>query len=461
MPVRIRITILFVLLVMFILGLVCGGIYYFSYSGRINTIKMRLTNRATTTASLLAQREIFDQSLLQRIDSLTTISLKNKTVQAYDYQDKIIYTYSDVPGDTLHIDDKILDDARVNGLRFFVTGDKEAVAYHYPEKNARLVVVSAAEDIIGRQNLHNLLRILMISFLMGTAFVLITGYFFSEQLIRPIKKIAADVEEISVQNLARRIKTGKSKDEWFQLAGTLNRLLNRLQDSFELQRRFISNASHELSTPLTSISSQLEVSLQRERAAPEYRAVMQSIYQDVRHMSKLTQTLLEFAKASGNAGGLDINLVRVDEIILRMPYEMTRSNPLYHVSLQFEQLPEEEESLLVFGNEELLLTAIKNIVMNACKYSDDHQAVIKLEVVEKVIRLTISDQGTGIPMEELKTIFQPFYRVEGNVQAQGFGLGLSLADRIIKLHKGTIEVSSEVGVGTTFVINLPAARSLD
>jgi two-component system, OmpR family, sensor histidine kinase ArlS len=104
MPVRFRITLLFSLLVFVILSIVCTSIYYFSYKARINTIKTRLTNRAITTARLLSQRELFDQSLVRKIDSFTTISLKNKTVQAYDYQNKKIYNYSDLPGDTLNFE---------------------------------------------------------------------------------------------------------------------------------------------------------------------------------------------------------------------------------------------------------------------------------------------------------------------------------------------------------------------
>jgi two-component system sensor histidine kinase ArlS len=187
---------------------------------------------------------------------------------------------------------------------------------------------------------------------------------------------------------------------------------------------------------------------------------MQSIYQDVRHMNKLTQTLLEFAKASGNPGGLEINLVRIDEIIFRLPYEISKINSSYTVTLQFQDLPDNEENLLVFGNEDLLLMAIKNIVINACKYSDDKRAVIGLEIHPKMIIIGVSDQGKGIPENELKTIFQPFYRVDENVSNQGFGLGLSLADRVIKLHKGTIEVNSVVGTGTTFFIKIPTAGSL-
>ncbi|HVK97066.1 MAG TPA: HAMP domain-containing sensor histidine kinase [Flavisolibacter sp.] len=322
-------------------------------------------------------------------------------------------------------------------------------------------MISAGEDVEGKANLQRLLKILVLSFLVGIIFVFFSGYVFSKKLLDPIRKIAADVAEISAQNLTRRINTGASKDEWYQLSNTLNELLNRLQESFELQRRFISNASHELSTPLTSISSQLEVSLQRQRDASEYRKVMESIYQDVQHMSKLTQTLLEFAKASGSAAGLEIDLLRIDEILLNLPAEMVKINPSYSVKLDFENLPEEEEKLLVFGNEPLLFTAIKNIVLNACKYTQDHMAEVSLKTGEQQLIITIEDKGSGIPKEEAGRIFQPFYRVQENRIEGGFGLGLSLADRIIKIHKGSIQVESEPGQGTKFIIQLPPARSLE
>jgi signal transduction histidine kinase len=459
MPVRLRITLLFSLFAFVILSIVCSGIYYFSYRSRINTIKTRLTNRAITTARLLSQREKFDNELVRHIDSLTTLSLKAKTVQVYDYQNHKIYSYTDLPGDTLTISKETLDNARVAGSVFFKAGDKEAIAYHYTDNNTRMVVVTAAEDEEGLTNLSTLRKILLATFLVGLLFVLIAGYFFSRQLLRPIKKISGDVAEISAQNLARRIKTGSTKDEWYYLTDTLNELLNRLQESFELQRRFVSNASHELATPLTAILSQLEVALQREREAADYKTVMQSIYQDVQQMSTLTRTLLEFAKASGNAGGLEIARLRMDEIVMRLPAEVMKVNQDYQVSLQFPNLPDEEEPLLVFGNEPLLLTALKNIAANACKYSDDQKAVVELVVKEKEVEVRIKDKGKGIPADKTGAIFQPFYRVEEAGNQQGFGLGLSLADRIIKLHKGSITVASNEGGGTVFTVLIPSTGS--
>ncbi|MES1221804.1 MAG: ATP-binding protein, partial [Bacteroidota bacterium] len=414
MPVRLRITILFTALVVIIVGILCGSIYYFSYSSRINTIKTRLINRSKTTARFLAQKEIFDQQLVRRIDSLTTLSLKKKTIAAFDYKNRKIYSYSDLPGDTIVIDEKLLNSARKKSPVFLESGDKEEVIYYYDDTFNGIVVVSAAEDTEGKQELKDLLEILILSFLTSIILVIVIGFIFSSRLLRPIKKITADLEEISVQSLARRINTGTSKDEWYYLAKTLNQLLNRLQDSFELQSRFIAHASHELSTPLTSVSSQLEISLQRERDAVEYRSVMQSIYADVQHMNKLTQTLLEFAKASGSSSGLEITMLRIDEIILELPAEIAKLNDSYSVIVNYGKLPEDERSLVVYGNAPLLSTAIRNLVLNACKYSVDHKAQIKLEVTDEII-ISITDKGKGIPKEELERIFQPFYRVTESV----------------------------------------------
>ncbi len=152
------------------------------------------------------------------------------------------------------------------------------------------------------------------------------------------------------------------RDEWFYLSDTLNQLLNRLQESFEIQRRFIANASHELSTPLTAISSQLEVSLQKNREAGQYRGTMESVYQDVQYLSKLTQTLLEFAQASEDPGGLEIEQIRIDEILMQLPAALHKLNLQYSMVLSFDGLPEKEERLILAGNAELLFSAIKNLV---------------------------------------------------------------------------------------------------
>lgn len=457
MPVRIRITIIFTLLVAFVLTLVCGSVYYFSYTLRENNIETKLVNKAITIGNLLSEPNVFSAGLVRKIDSLTYLSYSYKVIQGYDYNNNKIYEYKDEPKNYLSIAPELLKQARINKKIFFNLGNREAVAYNYIHNNASGVVVVAGEDVEGKQGLKDLMLILVLSYSGGLVIAGFGGYLFSERLLQPITKIADEVNQISAQNLSDRIHTGKTKDEWYYLKNTLNALLNRLQESFDLQKRFIANASHELSTPLTSISSQLEVSLQREREAAAYRKVMKSVHQDVLHMTKLTRTLLEFAKASGTTGGIDIAPVRIDEVLLRLPAEMSKVNHSCSVSFEFDEFPDEESKLMVYGNEELLFTAIKNIVVNACKYSDE-PAMVKLGLETETIKIIIQDNGKGIPEAEIPHIFEPFYRGNNSKINNGFGLGLSMASRIIKLHKGEIQVSSQIGKGATFTIQLPVGK---
>lgn len=459
MRVRVRITLLFSLLALIILLLVCGSVYYISYRNRVADIQTRLTNSAITTSRLLSESGVFDNGLLRKIDSATAVAMKDKVIEAYDSLGTKVYWYSDNPADSIGMSHRLLSTVWKKKTLYFTRGDKDAVASFYRCAGHGQVIVVAAFDEYGGEKLSYLKRVLSLSFVGGLLISIAFGYFFSLSLLHPLRRISDEVNEISAGNLARRIRSvGQNEnDEWYYLSDTLNRLLNRLQESFDTQAMFISNASHELSTPLTSISSQLEVSLQRQRSPEAYQQVMQSVYQDVQQLSKLTQTLLEFARASGTSRGLDIDLVRIDEILLGLPGEMAKTDESYNVTLDFDRLPAHEEELLVFGNGALLSTAIKNLVVNACKYSPDHHATVRLTVADRTIRVTVSNTGKGIAEEDRDKIFQPFYRADEGQSAPGFGLGLSLATRIIKLHKGTITVDSTVGSGATFTVALPVA----
>ncbi|HEY6902335.1 MAG TPA: histidine kinase dimerization/phospho-acceptor domain-containing protein, partial [Puia sp.] len=372
MPVKVRITLLFTLLVVGILTLVCGSVYYFSYTNRIKDIQTRLVNRAITTGRLLRQSRVFDEELIRKIDASTLVAMQEKVVEVYDSLDRRVYSYRDEGAEALSVDRGIVDRARKGkaGPIYFTRGVRDGIALNYTE-GVNFVIIVAAYDETGNEKMGHLRMVLILSFVGGILITIVGGYLFSIRLLNPIRRIADEVNEISARNLARRIRSAgdEAKDEWYYLAGTLNQLLNRLQESFEIQGRFIANASHELSTPLTSISSQLEVALQRVRTEGEYRTVIQSVYQDTRQLSKLTQTLLEFARASGTASGFEIDLIRIDEVLLRLPGEIAKAGPAFSVTLDFDDLPEMEESLFVFGNEELLFTAIRNVVTNACKYS--------------------------------------------------------------------------------------------
>jgi signal transduction histidine kinase len=173
----------------------------------------------------------------------------------------------------------------------------------------------------------------------------------------------------------------------------------------------------------------------------------------------LVKSLLEIAKVSGSPKGIELSSVRVDELLLHLPGDMKKINSQYSVKLLFDEFPENEEAVMVYGNEYLLYSAIKNIVHNACKFSGNHTAIVKLKFDQDNIIVLIEDNGPGISRSEYENIFQPFYRSKALLnKVPGSGLGLPLADHIVRMYDGTIEVASQPGEGSTFIITLKASK---
>lgn len=457
MKTRYKITLLFSLLVTAILLVVSLSVYYFNALERRNIFEKRLNSRANNNAQIFSYVSDTSTHFLDRINVSTLELLPNKSVEIYGLNGELIYQFRNKREYTTGVSPQVIENAIKYGQYFYtINNGREALAVHYANEAKAIVVVVAAYDIDGFTQLRQLRRIFLVSLLIGSFISLIAGHVFSKQLLRPVAEMIREVNDISSHNLSNRLKTGVKQDELNQLAGTFNELLDRLQEYFIAQRRFISNASHELSTPLTSISSQLEVTLQRNRSTDEYRQVMQSVQEDVVQLSQLTKSLLEIAK-TGAEGSIELNEIRIDEILFKLMGDIKKTNADYGVELNFSDAGIDENSFLVFGNVDLLYIAIKNIVENGCKYSPDRTARIHLSFQNGTTIIAVASNGEVISNEDKERLFQPFYRSSAAAGTAGFGLGLALAQRIISVHKGSINVRSEEKSGNVFEITLPSA----
>jgi signal transduction histidine kinase len=452
LKIRNKITLLFTLLVTSILLILNTSVYYLTSVERKEIFHKRLKSRASNNAQIFDYFGDSSVYMLRRLDASALAVLTQKSVVIYDTLGNYLYQYQADNADALTLDSFTLEEVRQSGEKFFTIGRREGIGLYYSDNENRFIISVAAYDEDGRLRLLELKKVLIISLLIGMLVTLITGFIFSSQLVKPIKKIINEVNDISSHNLSKHLTAGASQDELNQLAKTFNDLLNRLQESFVTQRRFISNASHELSTPLTSISSQLQVTLQKERTAGEYQQVLQSIQEDVDQMQQLTKSLLEIAK-TGSQGSIELNDMRIDELLLKVISDVKRINPKYEVEMQFLNTPDDEGQCMVFGNFDLLYIAFKNIIENGCKYSPDKTSLVKASFEEKNILIEVINQGDIITELEIEQIFQPFYRGANAADNKGFGLGLPLARRIIGLHKGDITVISDQ-TGTNFLISL-------
>jgi signal transduction histidine kinase len=146
-------------------------------------------------------------------------------------------------------------------------------------------------------------------------------------------------------------------------------------------------------------------------------------------------------------------LIRVDDLLLDCRMNLAQANPVYNIQLNFDELPEDDTWLEITGNSTLLKTAFLNLMDNACKFSDDHMVSICLHPTRGQLGLSFSDNGKGIPKEDQSLVFQPFYRSDNTANIKGYGIGLSLVERIVKLHNGTVSIQPNQPKGTTFRVN--------
>ena len=457
MKIRTKITLLFALLVTAILVLVSVIVYYFTQADRQDVFQKRLLSRANYNAQIYSHLSDSNHTILDRINRNATILLPKKTINILSADGRLIYEFLASDAEPIKINPSLIKEISTTGVETFNVADREVVVSYLDEFQVPLIVAIAAYDQDGWRRLERMRRIFMLSIIFGIAVALLFGQLFSNQLLTPIGRMIGEVNKISSQNLSSTLYEGQNQDEMNTLARTFNQLLERLQEAFSSQRRFISNASHELSTPLTSISSQLQVALQRTRSVDEYQKVMHSIQEDVQQMLQLTRTLLEIAKTGGQ-GSIELKEVRIDELLFKILADVQKISTIYKVELDFEEFPDNDHNLLVFGNVELLYIAFKNVIENGCKFSYDHLSKVKLSFHQKAIHVEVHNEGDIIGKEEQENIFQPFYRSRNSTQVQGFGLGLALTRRIISLHKGTINVQSSLQTGTSFRLIVPTIQ---
>jgi signal transduction histidine kinase len=209
-----------------------------------------------------------------------------------------------------------------------------------------------------------------------------------------------------------------------------------------------------LKNPLTKITAQLEVTLLNERRGEEYKKTIESVLEDARELNLLSTSLLDLAALSEENRTFAMTRVRVDEVLWDA-LEKVRSMDVHNITEVVRvELPEKEDQLCVYGNLYLLRTALVNIIENACKFSLDHTARISFYCTDRQIHINVTDRGPGIDDQDLKNIFQPFYRADRTSRTKGYGVGLSLSQRIIHIYEGEIHIDSRLGVGTEILIRL-------
>jgi signal transduction histidine kinase len=282
------------------------------------------------------------------------------------------------------------------------------------------------------------------------------GWISTRQALAPL----GDVTEVALQitradDLSRRIPyKGPADDEVGQLITAFNQTLSRLENLFNSQRRFLADVGHELRTPLTVIKGNIDLMRRMKTADDES---MESVENEVDRLTRMVGDLLLLAQAESGKLPLDKRLVELDTLLLEVMGQM-QVLAQGHLNLILGDI----DQVLVCGDQDRLKQVLVNLIGNSIKYTPPGGEVnLSLGKVDDRAQMTVSDNGPGIPEEDLPYIFERFYRAEKSRTRQrdgkGFGLGLSIAYWIVRNHGGQIKVESLKDQGTTFYVWLPLA----
>lgn len=277
------------------------------------------------------------------------------------------------------------------------------------------------------------------------------AYLLAKRAIRPISNITHTAEAISAGDLCKRIAEPAARDEVQELAITFNTMLDRLQESFQRERQFTSDASHELRTPVAVISACAE-ELEEESLSGDGRETLEAIQKESQRMNKIISQLLVLTRGYEGRYHLDKERLPLREAVGSVLEELNDAAAAQKISL-FNQVPEGME---VWADQSLLTQLLINLAGNAVKYGKQGGWVIVRAAQERgTCVLAVSDNGIGMSPEELEHIFERFYRADKARDRSGSGLGLSIAQWIVYLHGGEITAQSQPGKGSQFTVELP------
>jgi signal transduction histidine kinase len=448
-----RIALAFFLVTLATLVVLSGAVYYFVTEYTYTDFYKRLQTRAVLTA-----RIAFDSDS----SSVAYQQMREQILEKLPKEEDYIFELT--PGGTFETESKKLK-LPVSFFNELVQGQsseyqKQNIFYsgiRHESNGKSYIVIVSAENYYYTNHITNLKRSLIGIVIFVSLLVLIVSIFFSRYVFNPVRQITNQVKKIGSENLHLRLRASIKNDDINELKNTFNTMLDRLETSFETQNNFISNASHELGTPLTVIIGEADVALSKDRTREEYKDSLTSILTEAERLERITKSLLFLAQTGFDGKKQKMEILRTDQLLWDVKETIDRLNPKNKVQLDLSLIPDNPRKLKILGNAQLLHLAVSNIVNNACKYSSNQVVKVSIGTTNSEVVIAVKDLGIGIPQKEIDFIYDPFFRASNTKSYEGYGIGLPLTRNIIRQHKGTIVVSSVENEGTTVRLSFPLA----
>jgi len=413
----------------------------------------------------------------KQIEDIQTVILNNITSQNEQLELSNKEVFLDVPSNQniyiriIQQDGKILNSSENFNYEIKEPQDRtntlEEKAKHLEEKDKDLLYKNVRFEskeygivyiqiVKNMENEYYFIEILFafmaIADFIGMIASLISGYIVSKRMLNPIDYITKTAENISINNLKERIEGNDSNDELNRLVNTFNNMIDRLQGSFDRQVQFVSDASHELRTPIAVIQGYANL---LDRWGKDDKEVLEkSIYAiklEATNMANLVEKLLFLAKGDSGTQLIEKKEFYLNELVNEVVRESKIIAPNHIITSN------QNDTVNIIADYKMIKQLLRIFIDNSIKFTSEQNKIdISSEVQGKVVKLTISDRGIGIPEDEIQNIFDRFYIVDKSRSKEkgGTGLGLSIAKWIVDMHKGSIDVESEEGKGTKITVTL-------
>lgn len=333
----------------------------------------------------------------------------------------------------------------------------DLVVYSFPYQSSsgtRYLI----ETAISHGPISSLLRDLLVLLLVLTPIVVLVagigGYLLMSQPLKPVVSLTAKAERIGVGELGERLPVIPTGDELERLSHALNRMIGRLEDALDHNRRFSADVSHELRTPLTILRGELEHVIQLRDLQPEVSDSVGSALEEIERLANIIESLLTISRLDSGGAGIEYNPFDLSALARTTTEQMQLLASEKNISLTCTSAG----PIQAVGDETRIKQVLVNLLDNAIKYTRTNGHVVIITSTEgNTAVLKVSDDGVGIPAESLPHVFERFYRAEKarSRGVGGFGLGLSLVDAICRAHGGAVSVESIEGQGTTVTVKLP------
>jgi len=400
-----------------------------------------LRDRANVAAQLYLEADEITADSLSRVRERYLQRLPGEVIRFYDDKNEASF----IKDKNQFWSAPVINAVRKDGHRDFTEGDRQTVGIYYNDNQGNFVILVSAIDLQGHKRMADFFESMATLLISVTIALFIISRWFAQKSLSPIDKLIKQMRLIRVGNLSLRVDEGNGKDEISALAHNFNQLLEHLENAFELQQTFITNASHELRTPITSIIGEIEIGLNKLRTQAEYERLLRSLLSDAERLDETTTSLLEMAHVDMNYTQPVFKPVAIDELIWELNDHWNEKIGNGSFLVNISRLPADHEKLVIPANRLLLTIAFNNIIGNAFKFSENKPVKCDLYADDNHIIIRIIDEGIGIMPNDLTKIFESFYRGANVKDYHGNGIGLYVTRKIIKLFSGTIKARSEPG----------------